>query len=74
VTATLLLALTARSRAHAGPFIRVRVGDILDFTLLNKDDTGMAHNVSAGAMWLSCSALGAATSCLLLQCNRVLVE
>ncbi len=63
-------------RAHAGPFIRVRVGDILDFTLLNKDDTGMAHNVSAGpwralGVWLQLLLLRACAcaACLMHMCR-----
>jgi copper-containing nitrite reductase len=33
-----------------GPFIRGRVGDILDVTMQNRDDTGMQHNIDFHAV------------------------
>lgn len=33
-----------------GPFIRARVGDILDLEFTNHDETGMAHNIDFHAV------------------------
>ncbi|OQU97606.1 hypothetical protein CLAIMM_03509 [Cladophialophora immunda] len=32
-----------------GPFIRARVGDVVELTLSNKDETGMPHNIDSHA-------------------------
>lgn len=43
-----------------GPIIRARVGDVLDVTLHNKDDTGMPHNID----FHSVTGPGGGASCL----------
>lgn len=49
-----------------GPFIRARVGDILDIELTNRDNTGMAHNIDFHAVM----APGGGASMLLAEQNE----